>query len=133
VVKRFGGGVLLLPVAAPRLAMCQALDEFEPGFELQREQPAPQVRARFEGLRDGQMVRSSISGAERAFGVAKSGSARDRDALEKFLAPLEVLPFDAAAMHAYDPLLAQFQANGQPIGALETWIAARRVLCERAP
>jgi hypothetical protein len=37
--------VLLLPVAAPWLAMFQALDGFEPGFELHREQPEPQVRA----------------------------------------------------------------------------------------
>lgn len=59
-----------------------------------------------------------------AFGVAKSGSARNQDALEKFLAPLEVLPFDAAAMYAYGTLRAQLQARGQPIGALDTLIAA---------
>jgi len=45
VVKRFGSGVLLLPAAAPWLAMFQALDEFEPGFQLERDQPAPQERA----------------------------------------------------------------------------------------
>jgi antitoxin VapB len=48
VVKRFGNGVLLLPAAAPWLAMFQALDEFEPGFELEREQPAPQERAEWD-------------------------------------------------------------------------------------
>ncbi|MCU0923646.1 MAG: type II toxin-antitoxin system VapB family antitoxin [Burkholderiaceae bacterium] len=45
VVKRFGCGVLLLPVAAPWLTLFQALEEFEPGFEIEREQPAPQERA----------------------------------------------------------------------------------------
>jgi len=45
VVKRFGSGVLLLPAATPWLAMFQALDEFEPGFQLERDQPASQERA----------------------------------------------------------------------------------------
>ncbi len=45
VVKRFGNGVLLLPTAAPWRAMFQALDEFEPGFELEREQPPTQERS----------------------------------------------------------------------------------------
>lgn len=45
VVKRFGSGVLLLPLAAPWRTLYQALEEFEPGFEIDREQPAPQERA----------------------------------------------------------------------------------------
>jgi tRNA(fMet)-specific endonuclease VapC len=32
-----------------------------------------------------------------AFGVAKSGSVRNRQALEMFLAPLMILPFDDPA------------------------------------
>jgi tRNA(fMet)-specific endonuclease VapC len=84
----------------------------------------PQVLAHFEGLRYGQVAVSSITGAELAFGVAKSGSHRNREALEKFLAPLEVLPFDAAAMRAYGPLRAELQRLGRPIGSLDTLIAA---------
>lgn len=84
----------------------------------------PQVRGHFEGLLYGDVAVSSITGAELAFGVAKSGSARNREALEKFLAPLEVLPFDVAAMYAYGALRADLQARGQPIGALDTMIAA---------
>lgn len=84
----------------------------------------PQVAAHFEGLVYGDVAVSSITGAELAFGVAKSGSARNQDALEKFLAPLEVLPFDAAAMYAYGTLRAQLQARGLPIGALDMLIAA---------
>lgn len=87
-------------------------------------QRPPQVRVRFEGLRYGEVVVSSITGAELAFGLAKSGSARNRDALEKFLAPLEVLPLESKAMYAYGTLRAQLQARGQPIGALDTLIAA---------
>jgi len=36
--------VLLLPVEAPWQLMQEALDEFEPDFELQREQPEQQAR-----------------------------------------------------------------------------------------
>ena len=39
IARRFGNGVLLLPAEAPWALMREALDEFEPGFELQREQP----------------------------------------------------------------------------------------------
>jgi antitoxin VapB len=42
--KRFGNGVLLLPAGAPWQLMREALDEFEPGLQLQRDQPAQQTR-----------------------------------------------------------------------------------------
>jgi antitoxin VapB len=44
IAKRFGGGVLLLPVDAPWRVMIEALEEFEPGFEVSREQPTQQDR-----------------------------------------------------------------------------------------
>ena len=44
VVKRFGNGVLLLPIAAPWAAMREALADFEPGFVIEREQPSQQER-----------------------------------------------------------------------------------------
>lgn len=44
VVKRFGSGVLLLPMAAPWATMREALAEFEPGFVIDRDQPAQQER-----------------------------------------------------------------------------------------
>lgn len=43
-VKRLGNGVLLLPVDDPWGMLEAALDEFEPGFRLEREQPPQQVR-----------------------------------------------------------------------------------------
>jgi len=82
-----------------------------------------QVFDRFAGRRIGEIAISSITGAELAFGVAKSGSERNRQALDKFLAPLEILPFDEAAMHRYGLLRSQLERQGQPIGALDLLIA----------
>jgi antitoxin VapB len=39
IAKKFGNGVLLLPADAPWALMQEALTEFEPGFEIVREQP----------------------------------------------------------------------------------------------
>jgi len=44
IAKRFGNGVLLLPAEAPWQLMQEALNEFEPDFEIQREQPEQQAR-----------------------------------------------------------------------------------------
>jgi predicted nucleic acid-binding protein len=40
---------------------------------------------------------SSIAASELAFGAAKGGSLRSRKALEQFMLPLDVAPFDAEA------------------------------------
>jgi len=82
------------------------------------------VLARFRQQRLGEIGVSSVTAAELAFGVAKSGSERNRQALEMFLAPLEVLPFDAAAIWHYADLRAALERQGQPIGALDTMITA---------
>lgn len=44
VAKRFGNGVVLLPVDDSYNIMREAVEEFEPGFRLQREQPEVQSR-----------------------------------------------------------------------------------------
>jgi antitoxin VapB len=43
-VKHFGNGVLLLPIDDPWQTMEAGLAAFEPGFELQRDQPDQQMR-----------------------------------------------------------------------------------------
>lgn len=48
IAKRFGNGVLLLPMDNPWQLMREALDEFESGFQLQREQPPQQERETLE-------------------------------------------------------------------------------------
>ena len=64
----------------------------------------PAVLARFQQHRLGDIGVCSVVAAELAFGVAKSGSPRNRQALEMFLAPLTILPFDTAAVWAYGDL-----------------------------
>lgn len=44
VVKHFGNGVLLLPIDDPWQTMEAGLAAFEPGLELQRDQPDQQTR-----------------------------------------------------------------------------------------
>lgn len=82
------------------------------------------VLERFKHYRLGEIGLCSVVAAELAFGVAKSGSARNRQALEMFLAPLTILPFDERAAWAYGDLRAELERRGTPIGSLDTMIAA---------
>jgi antitoxin VapB len=43
-IRHFGNGVLLLPANDPWTVLEQSLNLFEPGFHIQREQPATQDR-----------------------------------------------------------------------------------------
>lgn len=67
---------------------------------------------------------SSISVAELYFGAEKSGSARNLEALQHFLEPLEIADFDITAAQAYGRLRHTLERNGTPIGPLDTQIAA---------
>ena len=84
----------------------------------------PAVLERFRQHRMGEIGVCSVVAAELAYGVAKSGSTRNRQALEMFLAPLVVLPFDEAALWVYGDLRAELERKGTPIGSLDTMIAA---------
>lgn len=84
----------------------------------------PGVFDRFDGLQIGQVAISSITGAELTYGVEKSGSSRNRQALDKFFAPLDVLPFDEAAMRRYGGLRSGLERQGHPIGPMDQLIAA---------
>lgn len=84
----------------------------------------PEVVLRFDGLSFGDVAVSSITVAELDYGAAKSGSERNRAALQKFLAPLEVLPFDDEATRHYGSLRACLERLGTPIGPLDMLIAA---------
>ena len=84
----------------------------------------PGVLERFRQHRMGEIGLCSVVAAELAYGVAKSGSPRNRQALEMFLAPLIILPFEEAALWAYGDLRSELERKGTPIGALDTMIAA---------
>lgn len=82
------------------------------------------VLERFRLERIGDIVISSVTAAELAFGVAKSGSVRNRQALDMFLSTLEILPFDESVIWHYGDLRTDLEQRGQPIGTLDTMIAA---------
>lgn len=82
------------------------------------------VLERFRQYRMGEIGICSVVAAELAYGVAKSGSSRNREALELFLAPLLILPFDEQAVWTYGDLRAELERQGRPIGSLDTMIAA---------
>ena len=56
--------------------------------------------------------------------MEKSGSERNKQALKKFLSPLEILPYDEQAIWHYAQLRHDLQSKGQTIGSLDMLIAA---------
>ena len=68
---------------------------------------------------------SSITAAELQYGVHKSSQVyQNQQALDQFLLPLTILPFDAAAALSYGQIRADLERRGLPIGSLDTLIAA---------
>ena len=87
----------------------------------------PEVLNHFHRYRAGEIGLSSVVASELTYGVAKSGSARNRSALEMFLAPLQIMPFDEKCVWAYGELRCELERRGEPIGALDTMIAAHAI------
>jgi tRNA(fMet)-specific endonuclease VapC len=68
---------------------------------------------------------SSITVAELLYGVEKSSlPERNRDALDGFLAPFEIMPFDDRAAEIYGCIRAGLERKGTPIGSMDMLIAA---------
>ncbi len=82
-----------------------------------------QVFERFRACQLGDITISSITAGELAFGVEKSGSMRNKLALEKFISPLNVLPFSEKAIWHYAKTRHYLQSQGMPIGSLDMLIA----------
>lgn len=82
------------------------------------------VLQRFRDYRMGEIGLCSVVAAELAYGVSKGGSTRNREALDLFLSPLAILPFDETALWCYGDLRADLERQGTPIGALDMLIAA---------
>ena len=68
---------------------------------------------------------SAITYAELRFGVENSARVEENmDRLERFLLPLEILPFDAEAARHYGQLRHELKRAGCPIGSNDLLIAA---------
>jgi tRNA(fMet)-specific endonuclease VapC len=82
------------------------------------------LAARFEA-EAAHLCISSVTLAELSYGVEKSAArTRNRQALEAFVARLEVLDFGSAAAEAYGPLRAGLEKSGRLIGPYDLMIAA---------
>lgn len=82
------------------------------------------VLRRFREELDGELCISSITLAELEFGMKHSSNpAKNEQALLRFLAPLSILPFEAAAASEYSALRTYLQNKGTPIGPLDMLIA----------
>lgn len=79
---------------------------------------------RFRRIELGDIGVSSVTVAELAYGVAKSGSVRNRAALEGFLLPLEIADFDRKAAWKFGEIRSALERAGKPIGPYDMQIAA---------
>ena len=87
------------------------------------ERPAKMLQALRDHHAEGLGV-SAITAMELQFGVARTGSARNADALRRFLAGLVVADFDTNAAEVAGQLRAWLAAQGTPIGPYDSLIAA---------
>lgn len=100
---------------------CIALIKRKPAHAIQK----------FSKYKIGDIGISAVTLAELRFGIAKSlHQAKNQAALDEFLLPLEIAPFDEAATVAYGALRATLEKKGTPIGALDTMIAAHALSLE---
>ncbi len=91
-------------------------------YAINRKRPA--VLARVRDYRIGEVGISSITYAELRFGVENSGRVEENlDRLERFLLPLEIVPFDAEAGRQYGRLRTELKRAGCPIGSNDLLIA----------
>lgn len=86
---------------------------------------SPEILERLARHEVGDVGLSSITVAELCFGVAKSRHVeRNREALEQFLLPFTVAPFDHKAALAYGTVRADLERSERPIGPLDVLIGA---------
>lgn len=83
------------------------------------------VFERFKTIAIGDVGISSITYSELSFGVNKSQQVeRNLAALQSFVSPLEIAPYDDAAGSYYGKVRHELESGGTPIGPLDTLIAA---------
>ena len=92
-----------------------------------KKRPHP-VLEKFDAYSVGEVGVSSITVAELQYGVRKSQHAvKNQQALKQFLLPLVIADFDEQAAIAYGEVRAILEAQGTPIGPLDTLIAAQAI------
>jgi len=89
--------------------------------------PQGRAAARIAQVGEDAVAASIIVAAELRFGAAKKGSARLTAQLERVLAALPILPFEAPADQAYAALRTGLEAAGAPIGGNDMLIAAHAI------
>jgi tRNA(fMet)-specific endonuclease VapC len=87
------------------------------------ERPPAVLRA-FRKFQSAGLGISSVTASELFFGVARTGSKRNLDALRRFLATLDIAPFDAVAAEVCGSMRSWLASQGTPIGPYDTLIAA---------
>jgi tRNA(fMet)-specific endonuclease VapC len=91
-------------------------------------QKSPQVLTKLTSHPIADIGISAITVAELQYGVQKSSRpVQNQQALDQFLLPLTIIPFDADDAIVYGQIRANLEAQGLPIGALDTLIAAQAV------
>ncbi|MDQ8199792.1 type II toxin-antitoxin system VapC family toxin [Pelagicoccus enzymogenes] len=84
-----------------------------------------EVFRRVEACRIGDIGISSMTYSELCYGVSKSQVVRrNRAALERFVAPLEILEFGVEAALACGEVRAALEKKGSPIGPMDLLIGA---------
>ena len=84
------------------------------------------VLEKLRACRAGDVGVSAVTVAELRYGASKSQRFRqNHEALDLFLAPLEMMTFDESAAIAYGEIRAQLEKAGDPIGPLDMLIAGQ--------
>ena len=91
---------------------------------IMNKRPARVIK-KFKHLELGEIGLSTVTLSEFQFGFAKSNREDlNRQRLNEFIAPLEILTSDELAAEAYSGIRMLLEKSGQPIGPLDTLIAA---------
>jgi len=82
------------------------------------------VGVRLAERKPSELCMSAITLAELRFGASKRRSQKIARAIDAFVAGVGVLPFDEAAADRFGSLASALAAEGEPIGQMDTLIAA---------
>ena len=92
---------------------------------IMNERPSKVIK-RFKERDPGEIGLSTITVSELHYGVSKSVHREEnRQRLEDFMVPFDILDYDGTAARAYGDIRFQLEKQGQPIGPLDMLIAAQ--------